>query len=47
LAKQKLNEYLERCVCKEEANASLAKNELIPKQIPHEKNPKWIAIISR
>lgn len=45
MAKQKLNEYLERCVCKEEADASLAKNGLIPKQFPHEKNPKWIAIL--
>lgn len=45
MAKQKLNEYLERCVCKEEADTSLLKNRLIPKQIPHEKNPKWVAIL--
>lgn len=45
MAKQKLNEYIERCVCKEEADASLIKKGLIPKQIPHEKNPKWVAIL--
>jgi len=40
LAIQKLNEYLERCVCKEEADASLIVKGLIPKQVLHEKNPK-------
>ena len=45
MAKQKLNEYLERCVCKEEAIASLLINGLVPKPIPHEKNSKWIAIL--
>lgn len=44
-SKQKKNEFIERCVCKEEANASVEAKGLIKKPKPHHKNPKWVAIL--
>lgn len=42
-SKQKKNEYIERCVCKDEGEASLLAKGLVPKLEPHHKNPKWVA----
>lgn len=45
MAKQKPTEFIERCVCKAEGEASVKKLGLVTKPDPHQNNPKWVALL--